>query len=129
MTRGLSIGREELAWRFSTSGGPGGQHANKASTRVEVRFDIIGSPSLAPRQRTRLLGRLGPVVRLSVSEERSQARNREIAVDRLVNVLADALRDRRERRATLPTAASRQRRLDAKKRRSRIKRDRAAGDG
>src|SRR5271165_7292379 len=71
VTRGLVIPLDELAWRFTTSGGPGGQHANKTSTRAEVRFDVESSPSLGPRQRSRLLERLGPTLRVASGEERS----------------------------------------------------------
>ena len=78
MTRGLVIPADELEWRFTTSGGPGGQHANKVNTRVELRFDIRGSPSLGPRQRARLIERLGPELRLVVDDERSQVRNRQL---------------------------------------------------
>lgn len=108
----------ELTWRFSRSGGPGGQHANTADTRVELRFDIAGSPSLGPRQKARLLERLGPEVRVVVADERSQARNREIALRRLAERLAAGLRVEAPRRATRPTRSSVERRLDAKRRQS-----------
>ncbi|MEY2406259.1 MAG: ribosome-associated protein, partial [Acidimicrobiaceae bacterium] len=85
------IGLDELEWRFTPSGGPGGQHANKANTRVEVRFDVEGSPSLGPRQRARLLERLGPTVRIVADDERSQLRNRSLALERLRARLADGL--------------------------------------
>ena len=116
----------ELTWRFSGSGGPGGQHANTANTRVELRFDVARSPSLGPRQRARLLDRLGPVVRVVASEERSQLRNRQLALDRLRSVLAEGLRVRPERRPTTPTRAARERRLDQKRRRRDVKRLRRA---
>ena len=102
---GLRIGRRlvippgELEWRFSASGGPGGQHANTANTRVELVFDIAGSAVLGPRQRARLLGRFGPILRVVASEERSQARNRQIALERLAQRLTDALRVERPRRS------------------------------
>jgi ribosome-associated protein len=117
---GLRVGRRlvipaaELEWRFSASGGPGGQHANTANTRVELIFDVAGSAALGPRQRARLLERLGPRVRVVVSEERSQARNRQIAVERLAQRLTEALHVERSRRPTVPTRASRERRLRAK---------------
>jgi ribosome-associated protein len=101
----LSIPFTELAWRFSRSGGPGGQHANTSDTRVEVRFDIEGSPSLGPRQRARLLERFGPEVRVVAADERSQARNRALALERLSERLAGALRIETPRRATRPTKA------------------------
>ena len=125
VTRSCRIPPEELEWRFSASGGPGGQHANTANTRAEVRFDVARSPSLGPRQRARLLERLGPVVRVVASDERSQARNRDLARERLRSRLADALRVQRPRRPTAPTAAARRRRVEAKRRRSEVKRMRA----
>ncbi len=121
---GLRIPESELRWRFSRSGGPGGQHANTSDTRAEVRFDIAGSPSLGPRQRARLLERFGPEVRVVASDERSQARNRALAQRRLAERLADGLRVDPDRRATRPTKASVTRRLEAKKRRSARKADR-----
>lgn len=132
--RPLHVGRsvvpaEELEWRFSGSGGPGGQHANTANTRVEVRFDIAASPSLGPRQRERLLERLGPVVRVVASDERSQLRNRELARKRLEQRLTDALRVERARRPTKPTLGSKERRLQEKRARSERKRDRRRPDG
>jgi ribosome-associated protein len=121
---GLLIPESELRWRFSRSGGPGGQHANTSDTRAEVRFDIAGSPSLGPRQRARLLERFGPEVRVVASDERSQARNRALAQRRLAQRLADGLRVDPDRRATRPTKASVARRLEAKKRQSARKADR-----
>lgn len=120
------IALDELEWRATRSGGPGGQHANTSDTRVEVRFDVAASPSLGPRQRARLLDRLGPVVRASASDTRSQAQNRELALERLRARLADGLRVRPARRPTAPSAAARRRRLDAKRRQSARKRDRRA---
>jgi ribosome-associated protein len=131
VTSGLAIPVDELTWRFVRSGGPGGQHANTSDTRVEVRFDIEGSPSLGPRQRARLLERFGPWVAATASDTRSQARNREIALDRLRSKLADALRLERSRRPTRPRPSAREERLEAKRRRSARKRDRrppATGD-
>ena len=118
---------DELEWRFSASGGPGGQHVNTSNTRAEVRFDVAGSPSLGPRQRARLLERLGPEVRVVASDERSQLRNRELALERLRSRLAEALRVERPRRPTKPTKASRERRLEDKRRRSETKRQRRSG--
>jgi ribosome-associated protein len=120
----LVIPLAELTWRFSRSGGPGGQHANTSDTRAEVRFDIAGSPSLGPRQRARLLERLGEEVRVVASDERSQARNRELALQRLAERLANALRVEAPRRATRPTTASVRRRLEDKRRRATRKADR-----
>jgi ribosome-associated protein len=122
----LRIRLDELEWRFSGAGGPGGQHANTANTRAEVRFDVAGSPSLGPRQRARLLEKLGPVVRVVAADERSQARNRQLALERLCERLAAALRVERPRRPTQPTLGSRERRLDAKRRQSERKRLRRA---
>jgi ribosome-associated protein len=129
VTRTCVLPLDELEWRFSSSGGPGGQHANTANTRVEVRFDIERSPSLGPRQRARLLERLGPVVRVVASDERSQLRNRELALERLRSKLAEGLRTSRPRRPTAPSAAARERRLRAKHRRSEIKRGRGRSRG
>lgn len=116
----------ELEWRFSSSGGPGGQHANTSNTRVEVIFDVEHSPSLDSQQRARLLARLGPVVRVVASDERSQARNRQLALERLQSKLAAGLHVARTRRATKPTAGSRQRRLESKRHRATIKKQRSA---
>jgi ribosome-associated protein len=128
VSRSCSIPLSELAWRFSRSGGPGGQHANTADTRVEVRFDVAGSPSLGPRQRARLVERLGPEVRVVASDERSQARNRSLALERLAERLAEGLRVETPRRPTRPTKASVRRRLDAKRRQSARKADRRRPD-
>lgn len=129
VTRQLSIPFDELRWRFSTSGGPGGQHANRSSTRVELRFDIEHSGVLGPRQRSRLLERFGPTVAVVAGEERSQARNREVALRRLTARLQEALRVERPRVATRPSLAVQARRLEEKRRRSSRKRERAfSGD-
>ena len=122
VSRSCSIPLGELEWRFSGSGGPGGQHANTANTKVEVRFDVTSSPSLGPRQRSRLLERLGPVVRVVASDERSQARNRQLALERLGARLAAALRAERTRVPTGPSSASKRQRLDRKRRRGELKR-------
>jgi ribosome-associated protein len=124
VTSSCVIPLDEIEWQTSRSGGPGGQHANTSDTRVEVRFDVNASRSLGPRQRARLLERLGPLVRATASDSRSQARNREIALERLRERLAQGLRIERPRRATKPTKAARVRRLDAKRRQSVRKRDR-----
>jgi ribosome-associated protein len=129
VTRSLSIPLSELEWKFSGAGGPGGQHANTANTRVEVRFAVDRSPSLSPHQRTRLLDRIGPLARVVVSDERSQARNRQLALDRLGARLAEALQVRRHRRPTAPTKGSRERRLTAKRKRGDVKRLRGGGAG
>ena len=122
VTRSCVIPLSELEWRFTASGGPGGQHANRSNTRAEVRFDVAASSSLLEVHRERLLQRLGPVVRVVADDERSQLRNRDLALERLRGRLAEALRVERTRRPTAPTRASQQRRLEAKKRRSDTKR-------
>ena len=122
VNRSCRIPLGELQWRFSRSGGPGGQHANTADTRVEVVFDIAGSPSLGPIQRARLLEKLGPELRVVAADERSQVRNRALALDRLRDRLAAGLHVERPRRPTKPTRASQERRLQAKRRRSETKR-------
>jgi ribosome-associated protein len=109
---------DELEWRTTGSGGPGGQHANTSDTRVEVRFPIATSTSLAPRQRERLLEQLGPVARATASDSRSQARNRELALERLRSRLEAALRVDPPRRSTKPSKSAKQARLDAKRRQS-----------
>ncbi|MFN2607267.1 MAG: alternative ribosome rescue aminoacyl-tRNA hydrolase ArfB [Acidimicrobiales bacterium] len=128
VTRTCRIPLDELEWRFSASGGPGGQHVNTANTRAEVRFDVAASPSLGPRQRARLLARVGPVVRVVASDERSQARNRQLALDRLAARLAEGLRVERVRRPTAPSRGAREARLRAKRRRSEVKRARGRPD-
>jgi len=125
---GLVIPAAELTERFMPSGGPGGQHANRASTRVELRFDVASSAVLSDHQRRRLLDRLGSVVRVVVDEERSQSRNRDIARERLAGRIRNALVVEVSRRATKPTTGSKRRRLDAKKRRSELKRQRRRPD-
>jgi ribosome-associated protein len=119
---GLDIAASEIEESFGPSGGPGGQHANRAHTRVELRFDVTSSRSLTEHQRDRLIEGLGPDVRVTVDDERSQARNRAIARDRLAARLRHALEPRRKRTATRPTAGSRRRRLDSKRQRSDVKR-------
>ena len=114
----------EISWRATTSGGPGGQHANRTLSRVEVQFDVGASQTLGPRQRARLLERVGPVVRASASESRSQARNRELALQRLATKLDAGLRVQPARAPTRPTKSSQVRRVDAKRRRSAIKKRR-----
>jgi ribosome-associated protein len=115
VSRNCAIPFDELEWRFTGSGGPGGQHANTSNTKVEVRFDVAGSPALGPRQRTRLLERLGPTVRATASERRSQHQNRELALERLRSKLADALHVNPTRVASKPSRATTARRLDQKR--------------
>ena len=125
VTRSVSLHPNEIELRVSRSSGPGGQHANKAETRVEAVFDVEASASLSAAQKRRVVARAGPVLRAVAQDERSQARNRELAVERLVAKLAEALRVERRRRPTRPTAASRERRLAEKRRRADVKRKRA----
>ena len=125
VTRSVSIDPDEIEMRVSRSSGPGGQHATKAETRVEAVFDVEASPSLSARQKRRVVAKAGPMLRAVAQDERSQARNRELAVERLIAKLAGALRVERRRVPTTPTAASRERRLETKRRRATVKRRRA----
>jgi ribosome-associated protein len=125
VSRSCRIPLDELEWRFSASGGPGGQHANTSNTRAEVRFDVASSPSLGPRQRARLLERLGPVVRVVAADERSQVRNRELALERLRARLAGGLRVDPVRRPSRPPRSASEERLRDKRQRSETKRLRA----
>lgn len=121
---GLSLPLAEIELRASRSSGPGGQHANVTASRVEAVFDVEASHVLSERQRARLLERLGPVVTAVAQDARGQARNRELALERLAAKIAAALRVRRKRRPTRPTKASRQRRLEQKRRTGERKRAR-----
>ena len=105
----------ELVETFTPSGGPGGQHANKASTRVELRFEVERSSVLTPAQKRRVTARSGPVLRVVADDERSQARNRDLARDRLAAALREALVPPRPRVATRPSRGSKERRLTAKR--------------
>lgn len=120
----LVIPAAELTWRADPSGGPGGQHANVTRSRMEVSFDVAGSRVLSERARARLLASLGSVVRAGAADTRSQATNRELARRRLAAKLAAALHVDRLRRPSRPTRVARGRRMDAKRRRSDIKRGR-----
>ena len=124
MRRGLDIPLAEITWRATTSGGPGGQHANRTLSRVEVAFDVGASSVLGPRQRQRLLDRIGPVVRASAADSRSQARNRQLALERLAGRVDAALRVEAPRRATRPSRSSQVRRVESKRRRGEVKRGR-----
>lgn len=124
VTRSVRIPRRELEVSFSASGGPGGQHANKTATRVDLRFDVEASSAFGPVQRQRVLDRLGPRVRVVADDERSQLRNRELAERRLVGLLQAALHVDRPRKPTRPTAGSKQRRRQDKQRRSDLKQSR-----
>ena len=120
----LSLPLGEIELRTSRSSGPGGQHANVTASRVEAIFAVEESTSLSDSQRARLLERLGPVVTAVAQDARGQARNRELALERLAAKIAAGLRVRRKRRPTRPTRASRQRRLEQKRRQSDRKRAR-----
>jgi len=128
ITTDWTIPGSELLWSFGPSGGPGGQHANRAHTRAELRFDIARSESLGEQLRERVLTNLGPrqrggVLAVTVDESRSQFRNRQLARKRMADLLADAAKPpARTRRATKPSAGSRRRRLEEKKRRGNVKR-------
>lgn len=125
VTRSVRIPRHELEVSFSASGGPGGQHANRSNTRVELRFDVVSSTAFGPGQRQRVIDRLGPEVRIVADDERSQLRNRTLAERRLVDKLQAALHVERPRRPTKPSRASQRRRVDGKQRRGEIKKNRA----
>jgi ribosome-associated protein len=122
--KALAIPMNEVTWRATTSGGPGGQHANRTLSRVEVQFVVTSSSALGPRQRARLLSRYGPVVRAAASESRSQSRNRQAALERLAEKLEQGLRVEPTRRPTRPTKGSQIRRVEAKRRRSETKKGR-----
>jgi ribosome-associated protein len=122
VTRSVVLPLSELEFRYSRSSGPGGQHAQKTETRVEAVFDVEASQALTEVQKRRVIARAGPVLRAIAQDERSQTRNRELAVERLVEQLRRALRVERPRVPTSPTKASRERRLDEKRRRSKTKR-------
>jgi ribosome-associated protein len=128
VTRSVVLPLSELRFRTSRSSGPGGQHAQKSETRVEALFDVESSDALSDAQKRRVIGRAGPVLRAIAQDERSQLRNRELAVDRLVEQLRTALRVERRRLPTKPSAASKERRMQEKKRRSERKRLRRAPD-
>jgi ribosome-associated protein len=116
----LPLGEIEL--RFSRSSGPGGQHVQKTETRVEAVFDVEASSTLSDAEKRRLLGRIGRFVRAVAQDERSQSRNRELALERLAEAIAGGLKRRKKRRPTTPSPQARERRLEGKRRRARTKR-------
>jgi ribosome-associated protein len=128
VTSRLAIPIEEVELRYSRSSGPGGQHAQKTETRVEAVFEVARSATLSEPQKKRLTARAGPVVRAVAQDERSQSRNRELALERLGEAIRAGVRVPRKRRPTKPTAASRERRLEGKKRRASVKRMRQHPD-
>ena len=129
VTASVVIPAHELTWNFGPSGGPGGQHANRAHTRAEVRFDAERSRALSDHQRRRVIDRLGPIVVVTADDERSQLRNRRIALDRLRIRLAGALRVETARRPTRPSRGAVERRLEAKRRQAARKRERRRDHG
>jgi ribosome-associated protein len=122
VTRSVVLPLAEVELQASRSSGPGGQHAQKSETRIVAVFDVEASSALSDAQKRRVIARAGPVLRAVAQDERSQTRNRELAVERLVATLREALRVPRKRKPTKPTAAARQRRLDQKRRRGEVKR-------
>jgi ribosome-associated protein len=121
VTRSVVLPISEIDLQVSRSSGPGGQHAQKSETRVVAVFDVETSSALTETQRRRVMARVGPVLRAVAQDERSQSRNRELAVERLTSALRDALRVERKRVATEPTKAARERRLEQKRRRAQTK--------
>ncbi len=128
VTRSVALPLAEVELRFSRSSGPGGQHANTAETRVEAVFDVEASAALTPAQKRRVVAKAGPVLRAVAQDERSQWRNRELATERLVDQLRNALKVERRRVPTKPTQAARARRREAKQRRAETKRLRRPPD-
>jgi len=122
VTRSVALPRSEIVLRTSRSSGPGGQHAQRSETRVEAIFDVEASTALTAVQKRRVIAKAGSVIRAVAQDERSQLRNKELATERVVERLRDALRVERRRVATRPSAAARQRRLEEKKQRSELKR-------
>jgi ribosome-associated protein len=122
VTRSVRLPAAEILLRTSRSSGPGGQHANKTESRVEAVFDVLASSALSDVQKRRVVARAGPVLRAVAQDERSQLRNRELAVERVVAALREALRVPRERRPTKPSRAAKEKRIQAKKRRGEAKR-------
>jgi ribosome-associated protein len=122
VTRSVRLPVREILLRTSRSSGPGGQHAQKTESRVEAVFDVAASEALTEAQKRRVIGRAGPVLRAIAQDERSQLRNRELAIERVVAQLREALRVPRARHQTKPSAAAREKRIVAKKRRGEAKR-------
>ena len=122
VTRSVVLPLAEVELQYSRSSGPGGQHAQKSETRAVAVFDVAASSALTDRQKQRVTARVGPVLRAVAQDERSRTRNTELALERLVAQLRDALHVERKRVATKPSAAARERRLREKKRRGETKR-------
>jgi ribosome-associated protein len=119
---GISIPLEEVEVRATRSSGPGGQHANVTASRVEASFDVSASSALTEEQKRRVMARCGPIVRAVAQDTRSQRRNRDLALERLTGRLGRALAVQRRRKATRPTRAAKERRLQQKRRRGETKR-------
>ncbi len=128
VTRTVVLPLSDVEFRTSRSSGPGGQHAQKTETRVEAVLDVERSTALTDVQKRRVVARAGPLLRAVAQDERSQSRNRDLATERVVAQLREALRVPRKRRPTKPTKAAVERRLDDKRRRSRVKRLRGTTD-
>jgi ribosome-associated protein len=128
VTRSVLLPLDEIELRFSRSSGPGGQHAQKSETRVEATFEVEASKALTETQKRRVAAKAGPILRAVAQDERSQWRNRELAVERIAEQLRAALKVERKRVPTKPSAAARQRRLEEKRRRAKTKRLRRALD-
>jgi ribosome-associated protein len=128
VTRSVAVPLSEIQLRTSRSSGPGGQHAQKSETRVEAVFDVEASTALSDTQKRRVVAKAGPVLRAIAQDERSQLRNRELAIERLVESLRKALHVERRRVPTRPTGASKEQRLEEKKRRGQVKRLRQPPD-
>jgi ribosome-associated protein len=121
VTRSVVVPLSEIQLRTSRSSGPGGQHAQKSETRVEAIFDVESSTALSDNQKRRVVAKAGPVLRAIAQDERSQLRNRELAIDRVVEALRKALHVERQRVPTKPSKAAKERRLEGKKRRGQVK--------
>lgn len=118
VTPSLHVPDSELEWRYTTSGGPGGQHANRSSTRVQLSWNIAESGVIGDAMRVRLVNKLGDVIRVDVDDHRSQLRNRDIAAERLAEKVRAALQQQKKRKKTKPSRRAKQRRLDAKRKNS-----------
>jgi ribosome-associated protein len=122
VTKSVAVPLSEIQLRTSRLSGPGGQHAQKSETRVEALFDVEASAALTEIQKRRVIGKAGPILRAVAQDERSQLRNRELAIERVTEALREALRVPRKRVPTKPSKASKERRLDEKRRRGAVKR-------
>lgn len=118
------INQNEISFRYSRSGGPGGQHSNKVNTRVELIWNISESASISEANKKLLLSRLGPRVRIVVSQYRSQRRNKDLALERLMSVVEKNLRTDPKRIASKPSASAKRKRIEQKKKRGELKRQR-----